>query len=55
MESFHIQKEKIKLQKNIAAFCYLERPKTKINVSKLVCPVQGPWITNRWRKAAERT
>lgn len=50
MENYFIEKKQIKLQRNITAFCYLERPKAETKVAKLVCPVQGPWITNRWHR-----
>ncbi len=54
MESHYIENKKISLQKNITAFCYLERPKTQTKIEKLICPIQGPWIANRWRRADER-
>ena len=53
MESYSIKKKQIKLQENITAFYYLERPKTEIKIAKLICPVQGPWVANRWYRADE--
>jgi len=54
MEQFDLRQKKIKFQNNITAFCYLERPKTSLRGTKVVCPVQGPWITNRWRRTEGR-
>lgn len=41
MEKFSIETKRIKFQKNITAFCYLERSKAETKVARLVCPVQG--------------
>ena len=54
MEIFDIEMKQIKFQKNITAFCYLERPKTEAKMEKLICPIQGPWVANRWHRADER-
>lgn len=46
MENYDIEKEQIKLQRNINGFCYLERPKTEPIIARFICPVRGPWIEN---------
>ena len=51
MENYDIEKEQIKLQRNINGFCYLERPKTEAKIARFICSIRGPWIENRWTRA----
>ena len=55
MEKKFITDKNITFLKNINCFAYMERPKTKLKVSKFICPVRGPWIENRLVNSNQKT
>jgi len=49
MENHHITEKQISFNKTIDRFAYLKRQETNIELEQFCCPVQGPWVGNRWR------
>ncbi len=50
MESNYMGEKEIVFKRDISRFGYLERKEYETNYRQIVCPVQGPWITGRYKE-----
>ncbi|MFA6129851.1 MAG: hypothetical protein WC731_02580 [Candidatus Omnitrophota bacterium] len=49
MEKDFMKTRNIVFKRNIHRFGYFEHKEYEVDYRQIVCPVQGPWITGRWK------